>query len=192
MPLREDLRSVLVVGSGPIVIGQAAEFDYSGTQACHCAGWGCGWCWSTPTRPDHDRPRGGRRHLPGAAHPGPGGGRARGRAARRPAAHPRRPDRPQPGRGPARERHPGAARGRDRGHRRGRPPGRVRVEFTETCRAAGLDLPRGVEVGTVSEGLAAVSEPALPVVIRPSFTLGGWGGGIARTPPSWSGCSPRA
>ena len=34
MPLREDLRSVLVVGSGPIVIGQAAEFDYSGTQAC--------------------------------------------------------------------------------------------------------------------------------------------------------------
>jgi carbamoyl-phosphate synthase large subunit len=34
MPRREDLRSVLVVGSGPIVIGQAAEFDYSGTQAC--------------------------------------------------------------------------------------------------------------------------------------------------------------
>ena len=34
MPLREDLRTVLVVGSGPIVIGQAAEFDYSGTQAC--------------------------------------------------------------------------------------------------------------------------------------------------------------
>ncbi|HET9290352.1 MAG TPA: hypothetical protein VFQ49_04660, partial [Actinomycetes bacterium] len=34
MPLREDLGCVLVVGSGPIVIGQAAEFDYSGTQAC--------------------------------------------------------------------------------------------------------------------------------------------------------------
>ena len=34
MPLREDLRTILVVGSGPIVIGQAAEFDYSGTQAC--------------------------------------------------------------------------------------------------------------------------------------------------------------
>ncbi|ACU71323.1 carbamoyl-phosphate synthase, large subunit [Catenulispora acidiphila DSM 44928] len=34
MPKREDLKSVLVVGSGPIVIGQAAEFDYSGTQAC--------------------------------------------------------------------------------------------------------------------------------------------------------------
>ncbi|WP_406280030.1 carbamoyl-phosphate synthase large subunit [Embleya sp. NBC_00896] len=34
MPKRNDLKSVLVVGSGPIVIGQAAEFDYSGTQAC--------------------------------------------------------------------------------------------------------------------------------------------------------------
>jgi carbamoyl-phosphate synthase large subunit len=34
MPRREDLKSVLVIGSGPIVIGQAAEFDYSGTQAC--------------------------------------------------------------------------------------------------------------------------------------------------------------
>ena len=34
MPKRDDLRSVLVIGSGPIVIGQACEFDYSGTQAC--------------------------------------------------------------------------------------------------------------------------------------------------------------
>ena len=34
MPLRQDLKSVLVIGSGPIVIGQACEFDYSGTQAC--------------------------------------------------------------------------------------------------------------------------------------------------------------
>ena len=34
MPRRADLRHVLVIGSGPIVIGQACEFDYSGTQAC--------------------------------------------------------------------------------------------------------------------------------------------------------------
>ncbi|MDX1996568.1 MAG: hypothetical protein SF066_02525, partial [Thermoanaerobaculia bacterium] len=34
MPKRTDLRSILVIGSGPIVIGQACEFDYSGTQAC--------------------------------------------------------------------------------------------------------------------------------------------------------------
>lgn len=34
MPKREDLKKILVIGSGPIVIGQAAEFDYAGTQAC--------------------------------------------------------------------------------------------------------------------------------------------------------------
>src|ERR671918_782400 len=34
MPKRTDIRKILIVGSGPIVIGQAAEFDYSGTQAC--------------------------------------------------------------------------------------------------------------------------------------------------------------
>src|SRR5262245_65660402 len=34
MPRRDDLRSILLIGSGPIVIGQACEFDYSATQAC--------------------------------------------------------------------------------------------------------------------------------------------------------------
>ncbi|HXX64241.1 MAG TPA: carbamoyl phosphate synthase large subunit, partial [Bacteroidota bacterium] len=34
MPKRTDLHSILIIGSGPIVIGQACEFDYSGTQAC--------------------------------------------------------------------------------------------------------------------------------------------------------------
>ena len=34
MPKRVDIKTILVIGSGPIVIGQAAEFDYSGTQAC--------------------------------------------------------------------------------------------------------------------------------------------------------------
>ena len=34
MPKKEDIHKVLIIGSGPIVIGQAAEFDYSGTQAC--------------------------------------------------------------------------------------------------------------------------------------------------------------
>ncbi len=34
MPKRTDIETILVIGSGPIVIGQAAEFDYAGTQAC--------------------------------------------------------------------------------------------------------------------------------------------------------------
>ena len=36
MPLNPDIKKVMVIGSGPIVIGQAAEFDYAGTQACTC------------------------------------------------------------------------------------------------------------------------------------------------------------
>ena len=38
MPKRTDFHKILVIGSGPIVIGQAAEFDYSGTQACLALG----------------------------------------------------------------------------------------------------------------------------------------------------------
>ena len=34
MPKRDDIQTILVIGSGPIIIGQAAEFDYAGTQAC--------------------------------------------------------------------------------------------------------------------------------------------------------------
>ena len=34
MPKRNDIKKILIIGSGPIVIGQACEFDYSGTQAC--------------------------------------------------------------------------------------------------------------------------------------------------------------
>ena len=52
MPRNPDIKKVLVIGSGPIVIGQAAEFDYAGTQACRVLkdeAWK--WCWSIPTRP---------------------------------------------------------------------------------------------------------------------------------------------
>ena len=38
MPRREDIETILVIGSGPIVIGQACEFDYSGSQACRVLG----------------------------------------------------------------------------------------------------------------------------------------------------------
>lgn len=52
MPLNPEVKKVMVIGSGPIVIGQAAEFDYAGTQACRALkeeGWK--WCWSTPIPP---------------------------------------------------------------------------------------------------------------------------------------------
>ena len=52
MPKRTDIKSVMVIGSGPIVIGQAAEFDYSGTRhAGCCARKACGSFSSTRIPP---------------------------------------------------------------------------------------------------------------------------------------------
>ena len=52
MPKRTDLKKILVIGSGPIVIGQAAEFDYAGTQACLALRKrAMRWCCATQTLP---------------------------------------------------------------------------------------------------------------------------------------------
>ncbi len=59
MPRRTDIESILVIGSGPIVIGQACEFDYSGTQACRVlASRGLqGHTRQLESGDDHDGPR---------------------------------------------------------------------------------------------------------------------------------------
>ena len=49
MPLDKSIQKVLVIGSGPIVIGQAAEFDYAGAQACRVPA--STWSSATPTPP---------------------------------------------------------------------------------------------------------------------------------------------
>ena len=52
MPRRNDIHRILIIGSGPIIIGQACEFDYSGTQACKALrAEATRSCWSTPIRP---------------------------------------------------------------------------------------------------------------------------------------------
>jgi hypothetical protein len=64
MPRRDDIKKVLIIGSGPIIIGQACEFDYSGTQACKALR-SLGYeivCEFKPGH-DYDRPRYGRRNL---------------------------------------------------------------------------------------------------------------------------------
>ena len=71
MPKRTDLESILIIGSGPIVIGQACEFDYSGTQACRVLAAdglprGAG---QLQPGDDHDGPGLRRPHLHRAAHP---------------------------------------------------------------------------------------------------------------------------
>jgi carbamoyl-phosphate synthase large subunit len=183
--LREDLRTILVVGSGPIVIGQAAEFDYSGTQACRALrglGLRVVLVNSNPATIMTDPEVADATYLEPLT-PGPVAA----------VLEAERPDALLPTLGGQTALNLAVAL-----HENGTLErlgveligatveavrrAESRVEFTETCRAAGLDLPRGVEVGTVSEGLAAVEDLGLPVVLRPSFTLGGWGGGIARTP----------
>jgi len=65
MPRRDDIKKVLIIGSGPIIIGQACEFDYSGTQACKALrslGYKIVLVNSNPVT-INDRPRYGRRHL---------------------------------------------------------------------------------------------------------------------------------
>ena len=97
MPRRDDIRRIMIVGSGPIVIGQACEFDYSGTQACKVLrreGYEVSLVNSNPatimTDPqfaDRDVHRAARSHV--------GARRARARTSGRAVADPRRSDRPQ-------------------------------------------------------------------------------------------------
>ena len=65
MAKREDIRKILIIGSGPIIIGQACEFDYSGTQACkalRAEGYDVVLVNSNPAT-HHDGPRHGGPHL---------------------------------------------------------------------------------------------------------------------------------
>jgi len=183
VPLRGDLRSVLVIGSGPIVIGQAAEFDYSGTQACRALrrlGLRVVLVNSNPATIMTDPEVADATYLePLTAGPV---------AA---VLEAERPDALLPTLGGqtalnlAVELHDGGTLERLGVELIGATVEAVRraesrVRFSETCQAAGLDLPRSIEVGSVPDGLAAADGLGLPVVVRPSFTLGGWGGGVAR------------
>ncbi len=134
MPKRTDIATILIIGAGPIVIGQACEFDYSGTQAVQGAEGG-----GLPHRPgqfepgdDHDRPGPGRPHLCRADHARDRGQDHREGALRRPrrlrpAADHGRPDRAQLRAVAEEDGRAGEVRRRDdrrdgRGHRQGRGP----------------------------------------------------------------------
>jgi carbamoyl-phosphate synthase large subunit len=184
VPLRGDLRSVLVIGSGPIVIGQAAEFDYSGTQACRALrrlGLRVILVNSNPATIMTDAEVADATYLePLTAE----------RVAAVVAAE--RPDALLPTLGGqtalnlAVELAKNGVLERSGTRLIGATVEAVeraesRRAFTETCRAAGLAVPRGIEVGSAGDGHAAAAELGLPVVLRPSYTLGGWGGGVAHT-----------
>jgi carbamoyl-phosphate synthase large subunit len=184
MPRRDDIHKILLIGSGPIVIGQAAEFDYSGTQACRVLmqeGYEVVLVNSNPatimTDPEvatatYIEPLLPRtvaqvieREQPDALLPTLGGQTALNLAK---ALH---------------EDGTLAAHGVeligadyeaiDRAEDRER--------FRETMNAAGLRVPRSVIAHSVDDARAAIDVVGLPFIVRPAFTLGGRGGGVVYT-----------
>src|SRR5690242_18717370 len=184
MPRREDLKSVLVIGSGPIVIGQGCEFDYSGTQACRVLkqeGIRVSLVNSNPatimTDPEfadatYVEPITTETletviaiHRPDAVLPTLGGQTRLNAAA---ALHDQG----------VLAKYNGELIGANIDASRA---GEDRERFKEIVTGLGAEVPRSTICRTLNECLATTQELGYPVVIRPSFTLGGLGSGIAET-----------
>ncbi len=182
MPRRTDLHRILIVGSGPIVIGQACEFDYSGTQACKVLrreGFHVSLVNSNPatimTDPEFaDRTyvepltpesvlRVIERERPDVLLPTLGGQTALNVAV----ALSESGDLDRLGVGLIGAGLRAIHRAEDRSG------------FKETMLTAGLDVPRAGIAHTVEEALALGEELGFPLILRPSFTLGGGGSGFA-------------
>ena len=184
MPRRDDIQKILIIGSGPIVIGQAAEFDYAGAQACKVLleeGYEVVLVNSNPatimTDPEFatatyiepllpasvtrviDRER------PDALLPTLGGGTALNLAR----------ELSEDG---TLERYGVELIGADY-------DAICRAEdrevFRTTMKQAGLRVPKSAVVESIGEAERALPEIGLPAIVRPGFTMGGEGGGIART-----------
>ena len=182
MPRRSDLDSILILGSGPIVIGQACEFDYSGTQAVRALkeeGYRVVLVNSNPatimTDPDlADRTyiepltpnwveRVIEREKPDALLPTMGGQTALNIAM-------------ELDRQGVLEKHGIELIG---ANARSIRMAEDREEFATAMARIGLELPHGGFARTMDEAMAIVEDTGYPAIIRPSFTLGGTGGGIA-------------
>ncbi len=183
MPRRDDLTSVLVLGSGPIVIGQACEFDYSGTQACKVLkeeGLRVVLVNSNPATIMTDP------ELVDATYIEPLTVAAVTKVLEREqvdadAADARGPDGPQPGGGTLRGRGLRPTRGRRcwaRTCRPSRPPRTGSCSRRPWPRSAWSRPARPTSTASTTR-MSAAGEYGFPVVLRPSFTLGGKGGGIA-------------
>ena len=184
MPKRTDLSSILIIGSGPIVIGQACEFDYSGTQACKVLreeGYRVILINSNPatimTDPDlADRTyiepitpyfveRIIEREHPDAILPTMGGQTALNTAVALAESG-------------VLEKHGVELIGAKLDSIK---KAEDRELFKATMDAAGVATPKGGFVRSLEEGWDLVRSIGFPAIIRPSFTLGGTGGGIARS-----------
>jgi carbamoyl-phosphate synthase large subunit len=185
MPKRTDLRKILLIGSGPIVIGQACEFDYSGTQACKALreeGFEVVLVNSNPATIMTDPETADRTYV-----------------------EPLTPEfvakiiereRPQallPTLGGQTGLNLAVALAEDGTLERfgveligAKLPAIRKAEdrqlFKQAMEHIGLALPRSAQVASLEEAREAVRDIGYPVIIRPSFTLGGTGGSIAYSP----------
>src|SRR5437867_413426 len=182
MPKRTDIKRVLIIGSGPIVIGQACEFDYSGTQACkalRAEGLEVVLVNSNPATIMTDPDLADRtyvepltpeivgsiieRERPDALLPTVGG---------------------QTGLNLAVDLANAGTLDKFNVKLIGASVEAIKVaedrlQFKEAIRSIGLDVPRSGLARTSSEAVQLARSLGFPLVIRPSFTLGGVGGGIA-------------
>ncbi|MFO0837280.1 MAG: carbamoyl-phosphate synthase large subunit [Phycisphaerae bacterium] len=190
MPKDPSIRRVLIIGSGPIVIGQACEFDYSGTQACNALrgeGVSVVLLNSNPATIMTDPQLADRTYIEpinvdavdeilrverqrgtpvDAILPTLGGQTALNCAMDSVAAG-------------VLDHHNCRLIGASRETIR---RAEDREEFKRTVLRVGIDVPRSGTVSSFDEALRVLESVSLPAVIRPAFTLGGSGGGMARTP----------
>ena len=185
MPKRTDLKTILLIGSGPIVIGQGAEFDYSGTQAVRALkeeGYRVVLVNSNPATIMTDPELADRTYIE------PVTPEWVARVIER-----ERPDALLPTMGGQTALNVAMALVRDGtldkfgveligANERAIRIAEDREEFAHAMARIGLATPQGRTVRSVDEGLAAVEETGYPAILRPSYTLGGSGGGIAYNP----------
>ncbi len=182
MPRRNDIKKILIIGSGPIVIGQACEFDYSGTQACKALredGYEVVLVNSNPATIMTDPGTADRTYIepitwqyveeiirkerPDALLPTLGGQTGLNTAM----------DLVRNG---VLEKYGVEMIGaKEEVIKRAEE----RDTFKQIMLQIGLDVPRSFTVHNMDEARAAVKDIGLPIIIRASFTLGGTGGGIA-------------
>lgn len=182
MPKRTDIKSILIIGAGPIVIGQACEFDYSGTQACKALkdeGYRVILANSNPatimTDPD----------LADATYVEPVTAEAVTRIIER-----EKPDALLPTMGGQTALNIGQtladtgvleAHGVEMIGARANVIAKAedREQFRHAMNKIGLETPRARLVRSFDQAVEALPYIELPAIIRPSYTLGGTGGGIA-------------
>ena len=182
MPKRTDIKSILIIGAGPIIIGQACEFDYSGTQAVKALkaeGYRIILVNSNPATIMTDP------ELADATYVEPITPEIVARIIEK-----ERPDAVLPTMGGQTALNTALALARDGtlekygvqligADAEAIDKAEDRLKFRDAMDKIGLESPKSRIAHSVEEALAALEEVGLPSIIRPSFTMGGTGGGIA-------------